>query len=61
MFFPSGSAEPAIVQIGDGKTHCSIAVVAATVKVDLYPGLITDVWGVSIDLDLAAGTGTSMR
>lgn len=61
MFFPSGSAEPAIVQIGDGKTHCSIAVVAATGKADLYPGLTTDVRGVSVDLDLEEGNGTSRR
>jgi len=61
VFFPSGSAESAIVQIGDGKTHYSIAVVAATGKASLYLGLTTDVKTASIDLDLEEGSRTSLR
>ncbi|MEN6337589.1 MAG: prepilin-type N-terminal cleavage/methylation domain-containing protein, partial [Phycisphaerales bacterium] len=49
QFFPSGAAESAIVQIGDGKTHYSVAVVAATGKASLYVGLTTDVKTASID------------
>jgi len=52
VFLPNGSAESAILQIGDGKSHCSIAVVAATGKASLYPGVITDVKTASVDLDL---------
>jgi prepilin-type N-terminal cleavage/methylation domain-containing protein len=61
VFFPSGSAESAIVQIGDGKTHYSVAVVAATGKASLYAGLTTDVKTASVDLDLQEGNGTSVR
>lgn len=52
IFLPNGSAESAIVQIGDGKTCYSIAVVAATGKASLYPGLTTDIRTASIDLDV---------
>ncbi len=52
VFLPNGSAESAVVQIGNGKHHYSIAVVAATGKASLYPGLTTDVKTASIDLDV---------
>jgi len=52
LFLPNGSAESAVVQIGDGKTHYSIAVVAGTGKANLYPGLTTDIRTASIDLDV---------
>lgn len=52
VFFPNGSAQSAVLQIGDGKTHYSIAVVAATGKASLYTGMTTDVKTASIDLDL---------
>jgi len=55
VFLPNGSAESAVLQIGDGKTHYSIAVVAATGKTSLYPGITTDVQTASIDLDLQNG------
>ncbi|MEN6577382.1 MAG: prepilin-type N-terminal cleavage/methylation domain-containing protein [Phycisphaerales bacterium] len=52
MFLPNGSAESAVVQIGDGKTHYSIALVAATGKASLYPGATSDIRTASIDLDV---------
>lgn len=52
VFLPNGSAESAVLQIGDGKTHYAIAVVAATGKASLYPGLSQDIRTASIDLDL---------
>jgi prepilin-type N-terminal cleavage/methylation domain-containing protein len=52
MFLPNGSAQSAILQIGDGRNHYSIAVVAATGKAALYPGMTTEVRTASIDLDL---------
>jgi prepilin-type N-terminal cleavage/methylation domain-containing protein len=51
-FWPSGGAEAAVVQIGDGKTHYTIAVVAATGKATLYDGPATEVRTASIDLDM---------
>jgi prepilin-type N-terminal cleavage/methylation domain-containing protein len=52
VFLPSGSADAAILQIGDGKNHYAVAVVAATGKATLYAGTVKDVEMVSLDLDL---------
>jgi hypothetical protein len=52
VFLPNGSAESAVLQIGDGKSHYTVAVVAATGKATLYTGLVKDVRTASIDLDL---------
>lgn len=52
VFLSNGSAESVVVQIGDGKTHYSIAMVAGTGKANLYPGLTTDIRTASIDLDV---------
>jgi hypothetical protein len=38
VFLPNGSAETAVIQIGDGKTHYTIAVMAATGKATLQAG-----------------------
>jgi prepilin-type N-terminal cleavage/methylation domain-containing protein len=51
-FLPSGCAAGAVVQIGDGKTHYTIAVVAATGKATLYEGPAAEVRTASIDLDM---------
>jgi prepilin-type N-terminal cleavage/methylation domain-containing protein len=52
VFFPNGSAQSAILQIGDGKSRYSIAVVAATGKAGLYTGETKEIRTASIDLDL---------
>lgn len=52
VFLPNGSAESAVLQIGDGRTHYSIAVVAATGKASLYPGPAQEIRTASVDLDL---------
>jgi len=52
IFLPNGSAESAVLQIGDGKSRYTVAVVAATGKATLYAGMATDIETVSIDLDL---------
>jgi prepilin-type N-terminal cleavage/methylation domain-containing protein len=52
VFLPNGSAESAVLQIGDGKSHYTVAVVAATGKATLYSGTVKEVDTVSIDLDL---------
>jgi prepilin-type N-terminal cleavage/methylation domain-containing protein len=51
IFLPNGSSESAVVQIGDGKTHYTIAVVAASGKATLYEGTADTVKMVMIDLD----------
>ncbi len=52
VFLPNGSAESAILQIGDGKSHYTLAVVAATGKATLYAGTAREVDTVSVDLDI---------
>ena len=53
-FLPNGTTQSAVVQIGDGKTHYTIAIVASTARATLYWGpadKVTDVKNVAIDLD----------
>ncbi len=53
-FLPNGSAQSAVVQIGDGKTHYTISIVASTARAILYGGSaenVTDVRNVAVDLD----------
>ncbi len=53
-FLPNGTAQSAVVQIGDGKTHYTIAIVASTGRVILYSGpadKITNAKNVSVDLE----------
>jgi type II secretion system protein H len=52
VFLPNGSAESAVLQIGDGKSHYAIAVVAATGKATLYAGEAKDAKTGSVDLDI---------
>lgn len=52
VFLPNGSAESAILQVGDGKSHYTLAVVAATGKATLYAGAAQEVDTVSVDLDI---------
>lgn len=51
VFLPNGSADSAVVQIGDGKTHYSIAIVASTGKATLHEGAAGQVEVAVIDLD----------
>jgi prepilin-type N-terminal cleavage/methylation domain-containing protein len=52
VFRPNGSAESAVVQIGDGKTRYTVAVVASTGRVSLYPGQADKIRNATIDLDM---------
>ncbi len=52
LFLPNGAAESAIVQIGDGKSHYTVAVVAATGKARLYEGIADNIRMASVDLDV---------
>lgn len=51
VFLPNGSAESAVVQIGDGNTHFTVAVIAATGKATLQAGMADEVSMAVIDLD----------
>ncbi len=51
MFLPNGSADMAVVQIGDGKTHYSIAIIASTGKASLHAGTADEVKVAVVDLD----------
>jgi len=51
VFKPNGSAEPAVVQIGNGTHHYTVAIAAATGKVTLYAGTVSESKPTTIDLD----------
>ena len=57
VFLPNGTAQSVVIQIGDGKTHYTISINAATGRAKLYLGEIekvktgTDVIVGAIDLD----------
>jgi hypothetical protein len=50
-FFPNGSAESAVVQFGDGKTHYTVAIMASTGKASFHEGTADDIDIAVIDLD----------
>jgi len=51
VFKPNGSAETAVVQIGNGKHHYTVAIAAATGKASFYAGTIKESKPATIDLD----------
>jgi len=52
VFLPNGSAESAVLQIGDGKSHYAVAIVAATGKATLHSGTAKEIETGSLDLDV---------
>ena len=50
-FSPDGTAQSAVIQIGDGKNHITVSISAATGKVKMYPGTAQEVKVGTIDLD----------
>jgi type II secretion system protein H len=50
-FLPNGSAESAVVQFGDGKTHYTVAIVASTGKASFHEGTAEEIKVAVIDLD----------
>lgn len=50
-FSPDGSAQAVVVQIGDGKTHYTISISAATGKAKMHLGEVEDAEIGTIDLD----------
>jgi len=51
VFLPNGIAQSAVIQIGDGKTHYTVSIFAATGKAKVYFGTSEDVEVGFIDLD----------
>ncbi|MFB0555747.1 MAG: prepilin-type N-terminal cleavage/methylation domain-containing protein [Phycisphaerae bacterium] len=51
VFLPNGTAQSAVIQIGDGKTHYTVSIFAATGKAKVYLGTSEDVEVGFIDLD----------
>lgn len=51
VFSPNGTAQSAIIQIGDSKTHYTVSISAATGKVKIYFGTSENVEIGVIDLD----------
>jgi len=51
VFLPDGTAQSAVVQIGNEKTHYALSINAATGRAKLIPGTIENVKASTIDLD----------
>lgn len=43
VFLPNGTAQSAVIQVGDGKTHYTISINAATGRAKMYFGAVEDV------------------
>ena len=50
-FSPDGTAQSAVIQIGDGKNHLTVSISAVTGKVKVYQGTADNVKSDTIDLD----------
>ena len=51
VFSPNGTAQSAVIQIGNGKTHYSVTISAATGKAKVYFGTAENVEIGTVDLD----------
>jgi hypothetical protein len=51
VFLPNGTAQLAIVQIGDGENHFTININAATGKAAVKPGTTEEIQITTVDLD----------
>ena len=52
VFSPDGTAQTAVVQIGNGKTHYTVSISAATGRAKIYYGTTEKVKSTSTDLDM---------
>ena len=50
-FLPSGSAESAVIQFGDGSTHYTVVIIASTGKASLHEGVAEEITTAVVDLD----------
>lgn len=51
VFQPNGTAQFAVITVGDGKTHYTVSISAATGKVKMYSGTAENVKIGTVDLD----------
>ena len=51
VFLPNGTAQSAVIQIGDGQNHYTISICAATGKAAVHRGMAEEVETGTIDLD----------
>jgi Tfp pilus assembly protein FimT len=51
VFSPNGTAQTAIIQIGDGKNHYTVSISASTGRAKMYPGTTESVTMTTIDLE----------
>ena len=51
VFFPNGTAQAAVIQIGDGGNHYTVNISAATGRAKVHPGTADEVVTGTIDLD----------
>jgi prepilin-type N-terminal cleavage/methylation domain-containing protein len=51
VFLPNGTAQSAVIQIGDGENHYTINTYAATGKAKVYPGTAKEAEITTVDLD----------
>jgi Tfp pilus assembly protein FimT len=51
VFQPNGTAQFAVITVGDGKTYYTVSISAATGKVKMYPGTAENIKIGTIDLD----------
>ena len=51
VFLPNGTAQEAVIQIGDGENHYTVSICAATAKATVLFGTAEKVEGSTVDLD----------
>ncbi|MBW8041283.1 MAG: type II secretion system protein [Planctomycetes bacterium] len=51
VFSPNGTAQSAVIQIGDGENHYTVNIYAATGKATVHPGTAKEVEITTVDLD----------
>ena len=51
VFLPNGTAQSAVIQIGDGENHYTVSIYAATGKAAVKPGTVEEVEIKTVDLD----------
>jgi hypothetical protein len=51
VFRPDGSAESALIQLGDGQTHYTVAILASTGRASLHDSVADGVNIAVVDLD----------
>ena len=51
VFLPNGTAQSAVIQIGDGENHYTVNIYAATAKAAVQPGTAQEIKITTVDLD----------